>query len=84
MCNYPCYRNSLFLYVFISVYTLYFFLACPRLSLCTASSVSSIPGSAFQRAYKGMIQKIIASINKLKMKQRGVYFIDFSRVQWQF
>lgn len=24
-----------------------------------------------------MIQKIIASINKLKMKQKGVYFIDF-------
>lgn len=37
----------------------------------------SIPRSALQRAYKGMIQKIIASINKLKMKQRGVYFIDF-------
>lgn len=37
----------------------------------------SIPRSAFQQAYKGMIQKIIASINKLKMKQRGVYFIDF-------
>lgn len=35
------------------------------------------PRSAFQLACRGMMQKIIASINKLKMKQRGVYFIDF-------
>lgn len=40
-------------------------------------------GQLFRRAYRGMIQKIIASINKLKMKQRGVLGYWLSHVQWQ-
>lgn len=62
----------LFLYVCLFVFV-YCEFSCLQLSLIWPS----IPRSAFQQAYRGMIQKIIASINKLKMKQRGVCFIDF-------
>ena len=50
---------------------------CKFSCVLTFPHLTIYPRSAFQQAYKGMIQKIIASINKLKMKQRGVYFIGF-------
>lgn len=63
-----CLKSNFFYFVFVY---------CKYSSLLLSLIWPSIPRSAFQQAYKGMIQKIIASINKLKMKQRGVYFIDF-------